>query len=221
MTCGVLLAAGALAWRANADQWDKRTILTVSGGPVQVRNTLLEPGQYVFKLMNSQADRHIVQIFNADQTRLVGTVLAEPAYRVEPRGHSVFTFWETPPGYAKALRTWYYPGDNFGQEFPYPKQLAMLQTSTAGEAQAAQTQTQQESNVEEQTPPPPQEQVPPETAQAEQPQQPAPAETPTPAPMPETQPQTLPKTASPYPFFGLGGLVLVGLYGLIRLRRLA
>jgi hypothetical protein len=25
-----------------------------------------------------------------------------------------------------ALRAWFYPGDNFGQEFPYPKHLATM-----------------------------------------------------------------------------------------------
>ena len=66
------LATGLLAVRANADQWDQKTILAVNE-PIQVRDTFLEPGQYVLKLFNSQGDRHIVQIFNADQSRLYTT----------------------------------------------------------------------------------------------------------------------------------------------------
>jgi len=93
---------------------DKRTILTVNE-PIQVRDTLLEPGQYVFKLLDSQSDRHIVQIYNRDQNHLIDTVMAIPNYRIQPTGNSRFTFWETPPGSAKALRAWFYPGDNFGQ----------------------------------------------------------------------------------------------------------
>ena len=49
------------------------------------------------------------------------TILAIPNYRLQPTGKTVFTFWETPPGQPKALRAWFYPGDNFGQEFAYPK----------------------------------------------------------------------------------------------------
>jgi hypothetical protein len=86
--------------------------------PIQVRDRLLQPGQYVFKLLDSSSDRHVVQIFNDDQSRIIDTVLAIPRYRTEPTGKSRFTFWETPPGTAKALRTWFYPGDNMGQEFP-------------------------------------------------------------------------------------------------------
>jgi hypothetical protein len=223
MTCGIVVAVGGLAWRAQADQWNKKTILTVSQ-PVQVRDTLLEPGQYVLKLLDSQSDRHVVQIFNGDQTHIISTVLAVPAYRVEPRGHTAFTFWETPPGYAKALRTWYYPGDNFGQEFPYPKQLAMLtaaSTSTAAET----TQTEQ-AQTQEAAPPPQQEQEQAQTqeqtevAQATPP--PAPAEQPQEAtPAPAQQPETLPKTASFYPAVGLAGFLLIGLYGFMRLKRTA
>src|SRR5579862_8163938 len=127
-TLCVIGFAAVASMPAQADQWDKRTILTVDQ-PIQVTETLLEPGQYVLKLANSDSDRHIVQIFNSDQTRIIDTVLAIPNYRLEPTGHSRFAFWETPPGSAKALRAWFYPGDNFGQEFRYPRHLAMLTTA--------------------------------------------------------------------------------------------
>jgi hypothetical protein len=52
-------------WRA--DEWNKLTVLTVNQ-PIQVTDKLLDPGQYVFKLLDSSSDRPIVQIFNADQT---------------------------------------------------------------------------------------------------------------------------------------------------------
>ena len=76
------------------------------------------------KLLDSPSNRHIVQIFNADETQLQTTVLAIPNYRLEPTGKTQFQFWETPPGQPKALRAWFYPGDNFGQEFAYPKSAA-------------------------------------------------------------------------------------------------
>ncbi len=222
---GILGCAGVVAVHsARADQWDKKTILTVNE-PIQVRDTLLEPGQYVFKLIDSQSDRHIVQIYNADQTHLVDTVMAIPNYRVQPTGKSRFTFWETPPGSAKALRAWFYPGDNFGQEFTYPKHLVQLASTTT-------TQT-----TVPAPPPPPEAVAPP----AEQPQafvQPPPPDQPVeiaqntppppppapaaqPEPTPEPAPQTLPKTGSRYPLFGLGGLLSLGLYGLMRLKRTA
>ena len=116
--CGIAITSIA-AFRAQADEWDKKTTLTIDQ-PTRVANQLLEPGKYVFKLVN-HTNRHVVQIFNEDQSRLVETVIAVPDYRLQPTGKSQFVFWETPEGSAKALRAWFYPGDNFGQEFPYPK----------------------------------------------------------------------------------------------------
>src|SRR5579864_1951692 len=206
---------------AQADQWDKRTILTVDQ-PIQVTETLLEPGQYVLKLADSNSDRHIVQIFNSDQSRIIDTVLAIPNYRLQPTGHSRFAFWETPPASAKALRAWFYPGDNFGQEFRYPKRLAMLAT-TAPAAPVPEPPTAAAPQAEPPAPPEPepqsmlkephQETPPVETAQ----------DTPPPA-LPPSQgedqaPEKLPSTASPYPLAGFSGLFLLGVYGLLRLKR--
>src|SRR6266446_6603855 len=133
MVCGIALSV--VAFRAQADQWDKRTILTIDQ-PIQVVNTVLEPGRYVFKLADSNSDRHIVQIFNGDQTRIVDTILAIPNYRLQPTSGSRFMFWETPPGNVRALRAWFYPGDNFGQEFRYPTQLRPLELARTTEVVA-------------------------------------------------------------------------------------
>src|ERR1700691_2913085 len=114
----------AFAPSAPADDWNKKTVMTVSE-PFQVPNKVLPAGTYVIKLLDSPSDRHIVQIFNAEETHLYTTILAIPNYRIQPTGKTVFTFWETPPGQPKALRAWFYPGDNFGQEFAYPKSAAV------------------------------------------------------------------------------------------------
>src|ERR1700691_4942591 len=125
---GIALALGLATISAQADEWNKKTVLTIDQ-PMQVYDTYLEPGQYVFKLLDSQSDRHIVQIFNADQTHLITTILAIPDYRVQVTGKSRFTMWETPAGYVSALKEWYYPGDNFGQEFRYPKSLRAIEVA--------------------------------------------------------------------------------------------
>jgi LPXTG-motif cell wall-anchored protein len=217
---GAALAMGLAVFPAQADQWNKKTVLTIDQ-PMQVYDTYLEPGQYVFKLLDSQSDRHIVQIFNADQNHLITTILAIPDYRVQVTGKSRFTMWETPAGYVAALKEWYYPGDNFGQEFRYPKNLRQIEVaqtfaSTPPPPQAepapvaqeqAQVEQQQETVIAQNTPPPP---------------PPAVAEQPAPAPAPETPaPAVLPKTASAYPLIGFIGLVLLGLGGLLRQTRSA
>jgi hypothetical protein len=116
----VALLGLSLTSSLKADQWNKKTVLTVTEA-IQLPHTVLPPGTYVFKLADSLSDRHIVQIFNADETHIIATILAIPNYRLTPTGKSVFGFWETPAGQPKAMRAWFYPGDNFGQEFAYPK----------------------------------------------------------------------------------------------------
>lgn len=116
-TCFVSLGL-SLAPSAKADEWDKRTVLTVNE-PLQIPDHILQPGKYVIKLMDSDADRHIVQVFNGDETHLITTILAIPNYRLTPTGKTVFTYWETPAGQPPALRAWFYPGDLYGQEFAY------------------------------------------------------------------------------------------------------
>jgi hypothetical protein len=207
----------ALSSSARADEWNKKTVMTVSE-PIQVPNKVLPAGTYVIKLLDSPSDRHIVQIFNADETQIQTTILAIPNYRIQPTGKTVFSFWETPPGQPKALRAWFYPGDNFGQEFAYPKSAAVQIAAVAHQQvptteatqpaelpQAEVTQTQPEPVEVAQNVPPP---APQEVAQA-------------PAPEPTPVPQELPKTASPYPLIGLAGIFSLGLFAFVRAFRLS
>jgi len=239
---------GFVGFRAKADQWDKKTILTINQ-PIQVRDTYLEPGTYVFKLLDSDSDRHVVQIFNQDQSRIINTVMAINNSRMTPRGHSTFEFWETPPGTARAMRAWFYPGDTYGQEFPYPKHLRQLEVASVASAATVTT-----------PPAPAAEPAPAPTAVAEteaaapsqtaSPEPPAataqrndnaaehqeiaqavpPPSTSTPVqdngvPMTRserpsnTRSMELPKTATSYPAIGLGGALLLGLYGWLRSSR--
>jgi hypothetical protein len=211
----------AFAPSGRADEWNKKTTLTVSES-FQVPNKVLPPGTYVIKLLDSPSDRHIVQIFNADETQLQTTILAIPNYRLQPTGKTVVTFWETPPGQPKALRAWFYPGDNFGQEFAYPKSAA-VQIAAVSHQPVPTTEAIQPAELPKaeitQTQPEPQEvaQATPPTASATQ----EPALAPAPAAAAVPAPQELPKTASPYPLIGLAGLLSLGLFALLRSFRLS
>jgi hypothetical protein len=110
------LFGGLLVPNIRADEWDKMTTVTFSG-PVQVSGTVLPAGTYVFKLLNSESDRDVVQIFNAEETRLITTAMALPDYRATISDKSSFAFEERPSGQPEALKAWFYPGDEYGEEF--------------------------------------------------------------------------------------------------------
>jgi hypothetical protein len=109
---------------ARADEWNKKTTMTFSQS-VEVPGKILPAGTYTFKLLDSPADRHIVQIFDADGTHLITTVLAINDYRLKPTGETVVKFTERAGDAPEALRAWFYPGDDFGQAFVYSKKRAM------------------------------------------------------------------------------------------------
>jgi LPXTG-motif cell wall-anchored protein len=112
---------------AMADDYNRKTVVTFSG-PVEVPGVgaqTLAAGTYVFKILDSQSDRHIVQIFNQDETHLYTTILAIPNYRLKPTSKTVITFSERPAGQPEALRAWFYPGHEWGEEFVYAKSRAI------------------------------------------------------------------------------------------------
>ena len=221
----------AVAPPVHADAWDKKTIATFSQS-IEIPGKVLAPGTYVFKLMDSPSNRHIVRITNEREDQVIATVLAIPNYRLEPKSKTVFTFYEMPGGQPEVLREWFYPGDNFGQEFAYSKQrhaeiLAAIRMGgrTNTEVQTAAvvatpvvtaeaTETKSVESVET-APAPTADTTSPQVEapeKLESPAEPTEAVEPVPAPTPEPTPEpqsdndkTMPKTASQLALIGLLG----------------
>jgi hypothetical protein len=214
---GAMLAAGLLTVSARADEWSKRTILTVNE-PIEIKDKVLEPGTYVLRLIVNGTfgvDRHVVQVFDGDEHHIIETVITQPTIRARATGDTVFTYWETPAGSIKGLRDWYYPGEVTGDEFPAPKpqQVTFVPPPPVAVATTETTTT---------TTPAEQPVVMDDTTQAA----PAPAVDQTPAPAPEPEPSAdrsapteLPKTGSLYPLIGLCGLGCAGLAAALSLKR--
>jgi hypothetical protein len=204
---------------AKADECDKKTILTFSG-PVVVAGHRLEAGTYVFKLADT-VDRHVVQIFNQDENHVYATIIAIPDYRVEPADNTVIKFAETAdgssyagdlPGAGVPIKEWFYPGDNFGQEFkvkPAPEEVAIAEPTTPPAPPAAEAPAPEPAPAEVTPTPAPEEPAPQaeQPAPLEQPQTEQAAPAPEPAPEP---PKQLPKTASSMPLVGLIGILSLG-----------
>ena len=121
----VLVGAMAMLPMAQADEWNKESTVTFSA-PVQIPGQILPPGRYVFKLADSklvgrQTARHIVQIFNEDQTQVIASVPAIPAYRLKRTNETLITFEERQNGSPEAVKRWFYPGGAAGVAFVYPE----------------------------------------------------------------------------------------------------
>jgi len=218
---------------AKADDYDKMTKITVNE-PVRLPTLTLQPGNYSLRLLEATGNRHVVQVRD-ENGKNMALILALPNYRLVPKDKTVLQYWETAPGQARAIRAWFYPGDNFGQEFVYPKSEAVQIASYTGATlpdQSGDLKTAKVENFDESNSQPPAtvSAAPPTTgsdaadqtvspqpqllAQATPPPA-TPAATPadsTPTPAPATTPDQLPQTGSELPLIGLiGVLSLAGL----------
>ena len=110
--------------KASGDEWNKQTKMTFTE-PFEVPGMVLPAGTYTFALADSNSDRHIVQIWNADKTKIFATVLAINNYRLKATDKTVLTFEERPSNTPEAIHAWFYPGNSHGQEFVYPKERAL------------------------------------------------------------------------------------------------
>jgi hypothetical protein len=203
----------------SADEYSKRTVVTINEPVIVagVEQVTLQPGVYVMKLLNHDHNRNIVLFYNERENKLFATVMAINNYRLFPTDKTVLRFWETPRGNPPALRAWFPAGDRWGQEFVYPKGLAVkIARETGARVLTAPAKTEEElvtapvTEIEATGKEVPLEEafVAPEPEVEAEPAPPAPAE-----------PAPLPPTASPIFAIGLMGLV-IGSAG-AALRRLA
>jgi len=221
----VALASATLAPSAKADDWNRKTEITFSG-PVEIPGvhlagwSVLPAGTYVFKILDSQSDRHIVQIFSKDELTVYATILAIPNFRLKATDKTVMTFRERPVGQPEALRAWFYPGRNSGEEFVYPKARAIeiakatntpvLFTEAEIPLEVAAPIKSADEPVVVQLKTAPIRAIQPtgEEVQLAQVVTPPPAEVAVASTVAEQPPpETLPKTASPFPLIGLLGLL--------------
>ena len=107
-----------------ADDWNKKTILTFSG-PVQIPGATLAGGSYVC-WADSAAPACPVQVFDKDREEDHRDALGHPkAMRLDANDEPVLMFSERPAGSPQAVKVWFYPGNRIGNEFVYPKSMAM------------------------------------------------------------------------------------------------
>jgi hypothetical protein len=215
--CAMLMVV--FAQTSQAQTWDKKTRVTVEKPWSLPGNTVLQPGTYVMRLYDSPTNRQMVEVWNADETKLEARVIGIPAYRLAPSNDTVLNFYERRTEGPAALQQWFHPGDLAGVEFPTPKSAAadlayvtVPQPAPAAPA-VAEVAPPAPPAVTEPAPAPQPEAQPQPEPQPEQPPQIA-ENNPPPAP----QQQELPRTASDAPIVGLIGLLSLGGAALLRSR---
>ncbi len=209
-----LLVAPAVV---HADAWDKKTTVNFSQ-PVEVPGYVLQPGKYVMKLVSLPADRHVVQFTNERENHVYATASAVPSYRAEVSDKTVITFYEAQAGQPEPVKNWYYPGDNFGQEFVYPQGhlsevAAVTRQANLTAAPEVVASPPPPANVVAPVPSdaaPVSEPAPVEIAQAPPPAAPQTEAAPAPPNTPAPPPAGLPGTASRLPEMALLGFLFVG-----------
>jgi hypothetical protein len=202
-----------VAPKAKADDFNRKSIVTFSA-PVEVGGSgaqILPAGTYVFKVIHTGAYEHIVQISNQDETHVFTLIVAMPNYRLKSTNKTVMTFSERPTGQPEALKAWFYPGREYGEQFVYdrPKAIQLAKEtnevvlSTPVVLVAAPVEVLATAPVEAVTPAG-------ETVETAQVVEPPPAPVVAAAAPAPVEVASLPATASDLGLIGLSGLMLLG-----------
>ncbi len=105
---------------AIADNWDKKTIVTFDQD-VEIPGQVLPAGTYVFKLLRSNSDRSVVQVWTAGEKQVLATLITAGDSYPNPSGEPYFVLdmTGTDEGYPPTLVSWFFAGGNDGREFLY------------------------------------------------------------------------------------------------------
>ena len=237
-----VLAVLATHIQAQESNTSERTFMTFSS-PVELPGVTLDAGTYEFRLADSPS-RNVVQVFKKDGRDIVGQWTFVQASRPRTSSETVVMFREAKEGSTPAVQYWYFPNEQIGKEFIYPKDQAARIAARTGEpvltddgrvtppapavaearpAEAPVERPAQQARVEAPAPaepaPAPQAQPAPDPAPAPRPVGTSGAAQQS-APEQQTRAAELPRTASPLALTGLIGLLsLAGAFGVRALRR--
>ncbi|HET6932206.1 MAG TPA: hypothetical protein VFI45_17900 [Candidatus Acidoferrum sp.] len=109
-----------LSPRTNADEWDKKTIVTFDQD-VEIPGQVLPAGTYVFKLFRSSSNRNIVQIWTEHEMHLLSTLMTVGDSYPNPSGEAYFVLdmRGTDEGYPPVVTSWFFGGGDEGRDFIY------------------------------------------------------------------------------------------------------
>lgn len=80
------IVAPAWASQSGLQNVSKKTTVTITQ-PMEIPGQVLQPGTYVFKVMDIVGTRNIMQVTN--ETKVFATIISVPNYRIAPTDNSV------------------------------------------------------------------------------------------------------------------------------------
>jgi hypothetical protein len=87
---------------------------------VELPGVVLPPGTYVFKVADFNY-RDVVQVYNADESKILATVIGISAERQQTTDRTALQLGESRNAPEDRLQTWFYPQEKTGREFLYTK----------------------------------------------------------------------------------------------------
>jgi hypothetical protein len=118
-----------VAPKAKADDFNRKSVVTFSA-PVEVGGSgaqILPAGTYVFKVLDSIPERTNTSFRSRTRMKPMSSqlIMAMPNYRLKATNKTVMTFSERPAGEPEALKAWFYPGREWGEQFVYERSKAI------------------------------------------------------------------------------------------------
>src|SRR6516165_9181972 len=137
LTTTAILLALSLSSRAKADERDKKTIVTFDQD-VEIPGQVLAAGTYVFKLLHSNSDRFIVQVWDRSESQLLATLTTIGDSYPNPSGGAYFVLdtSATDEGYPPAVVSWFFAGSDEGRDFIYSGYSTTRMLDSQGNAQS-------------------------------------------------------------------------------------
>jgi hypothetical protein len=115
LTLGAVLLAATAVPQLSASELDKKTVVTFDA-PVEISGQVLPAGTYVFKTYGD--DLNTVVVTNAGEDHEYGIFLAVPIETSTIPDRARVELSEGSGAAPEAVRAWFYPGINYGWEFP-------------------------------------------------------------------------------------------------------
>jgi hypothetical protein len=120
LALGAVLLALSFSPSAKADNWDKKTVVTFDQD-VEIPGQVLPAGTYVFKLLHSNSNRFVVQIWCEGESQLLATLVTIGDSFPNQTGDPYFVLDTagTDEGYPPAIVSWFFAGSDEGRDFIY------------------------------------------------------------------------------------------------------